>query len=138
VEIVFPVHLNPLVREPVNRLLSGRERIHLIEPVGYLDFVYLLMRSELVLSDSGGVQEEASTLGRPVLVLRETTERPEGLRSGNMLLVGTKREGIVAEATTLLRDAARRAAMSRPSEAFGDGRASARIAATLRAAFPGC
>ena len=132
VEIVYPVHLNPNVREPVRRLLGGEERIHLVEPVSYLPFVQLLTRCELVLTDSGGVQEEASTLGRPVLVLRDTTERQEGVRSGNMLVVGTARDAIVAAANRLLGDPACREAMSRPSSVFGDGTASARIARILR------
>jgi UDP-N-acetylglucosamine 2-epimerase (non-hydrolysing) len=131
-EIVYPVHLNPNVRGPVHRILGNSERVHLIEPVDYTTFVHLMTRSQLILTDSGGVQEEAPTLGKPVLVMRDTTERPEGVRAGNVLLVGTRAKTIVAEATRLLLDATHRAAMSRPSSVFGDGMASARIAAVLR------
>jgi len=132
VEIVYPVHLNPNVRRPVHQMLGKRDRVHLIDPVDYLTFVHLMTRSHFILTDSGGVQEEASTLGKPVLVMRDTTERPEGVRGGNMRLVGTKQPGIVAEAKLLLTDSAHRATMSRPSNAFGDGKASARIAEILR------
>jgi UDP-N-acetylglucosamine 2-epimerase (non-hydrolysing) len=133
VEIVYPVHLNPNVREPVQRMLAGRARVHLIEPVDYLSFVHLMTRAELILTDSGGVQEEAPSLGKPVLVMRDTTERPEGIDSGNVRLVGTQHEAIVTETSRLLRDAALRATMSRPSDVFGDGKASERIAAVLSA-----
>jgi UDP-N-acetylglucosamine 2-epimerase (non-hydrolysing) len=132
VEIVYPVHLNPNVREPVHRILGGQERIHLIDPVDYLTFVSLMTRSDFILTDSGGVQEEAPTLGKPVLVMRDTTERPEGVRAGNVRLVGTQREAIVAAASLLLRDRAEHATMSRPSAVFGDGTAAVRIAAILR------
>ncbi|HEX8253055.1 MAG TPA: UDP-N-acetylglucosamine 2-epimerase (non-hydrolyzing) [Thermoanaerobaculia bacterium] len=133
VEIVYPVHLNPNVRDPVHRILGECERIHLIDPVDYFGFVHLMTRSELILTDSGGVQEEAPTLGKPVLVMRDTTERPEAVESGNVRLVGTRRESIVAETSRLLRDAAHRESMSRPSDVFGDGKASERIAAILSA-----
>jgi UDP-N-acetylglucosamine 2-epimerase (non-hydrolysing) len=132
VEIVYPVHLNPNVSEPVHRILGGQERIHLIDPVDYLTFVALMTRSDFILTDSGGVQEEAPTLGKPVLVMRDTTERPEGVRAGNVRLVGTQREAIVAAASLLLRDRAEHAKMSRPSDVFGDGTAAVRIAAILR------
>lgn len=132
VEIVYPVHLNPNVQRPVRELLGRSERIHLLEPVDYLSFVHLMRRSDFILTDSGGVQEEASTLGKPVLILRDTTERPEGVRGGNMRVVGTERSAIVSEARLLLRDPAHRARMSMPSCAFGDGKASARIARILR------
>jgi len=132
VEVVYPVHLNPHVREPVHRILGDSERVHLIEPVDYTTFVHLMTRSQLILTDSGGVQEEAPTLGKPVLVMRDTTERPEGVQAGNVLLVGTASKTIVAETTRLLSDATHRASMSRPSNVFGDGLASARIAAVLR------
>jgi UDP-N-acetylglucosamine 2-epimerase (non-hydrolysing) len=134
VEIVYPVHLNPNVQEPVHRLLGGSERVHLIEPVDYLLFVHLMTRADFILTDSGGVQEEASTLGKPMLVLRDTTERPEAVSGGNARIVGTQSEAIVAAANLLLTDPAHHQAMSRPSTAFGDGTASARIAAVLRAA----
>ena len=136
-QIIYPLHLNPNVRRPVQRILGGSERIHLVEPVDYLSFVHLMTRSDFILTDSGGVQEEASTLGKPVLILRDTTERSEGVRGGNMRLVGTERHAIAAEAKLLLRDPAHRTRMSSPSGAFGDGKASARIARVLSdAAFP--
>jgi UDP-N-acetylglucosamine 2-epimerase (non-hydrolysing) len=131
VEIIYPVHLNPNVRQPVQRILGRSERIHLVEPVDYLSFVHLMTRSDFIMTDSGGVQEEASTLGKPVLILRDTTERPEGVRGGNMRLVGTERHAIVSEAKLLLRDPAHRAKMSQPTGVFGDGKASARIARVL-------
>jgi UDP-N-acetylglucosamine 2-epimerase (non-hydrolysing) len=132
IEIVYPVHLNPNVREPVHRILGHSARIHLMEPVDYPTFVHLMTRSAFLLTDSGGVQEEAATLGKPVLLLRDTTERPEGVRGGNMRIIGTKREAIVAETRRLLRDRTHYEAMSRPSNAFGDGTASAQIVAILR------
>lgn len=135
VEIVYPVHLNPNVRDPVQRLLGQRERVHLIDPVDYLAFVHLMTRSEFILTDSGGIQEEAPTLGKPVLVMRETTERPEGVRAGNVRIVGTGSERIVSEAGRLLRDRSVHEAMSRPSDVYGDGKAAARIAEILRAAL---
>jgi UDP-N-acetylglucosamine 2-epimerase (non-hydrolysing) len=137
VDIVYPVHLNPQVQEPVQRILGGSERVHLIDPIDYVSFVYLMTRSHFILTDSGGVQEEAPTLGKPVLVMREITERPEAVRDGNARIVGTDRDAIVAEANRLLRDDEHHARMSRPSDAFGDGRAAARIRAVLTgAAFP--
>jgi UDP-N-acetylglucosamine 2-epimerase (non-hydrolysing) len=135
VEIVYPVHLNPNVQEPVHRILGETARVHLIDPVDYLTFVHLMTRCELILTDSGGVQEEASALGKPVLVMRDTTERPEAVRSGNVRLIGTQRDAIVSEAGLLLRDEEHRARMSRPSDAFGDGRAAPRIAEILRLAL---
>lgn len=132
VEIVYPVHLNPQVQEPVQRILGGHPRVHLIDPVDYRTFVYLMTRSHFILTDSGGVQEEAPTLGKPVLVMRDTTERPEAVQAGNALLVGTQRDTIVAAANRLLRDAAHHASMSRPSTVFGDGHAAERIAEILR------
>ena len=132
VEIVYPVHLNPNVREPVHRILGNHDRIRLIDPVGYLEFVRIMTRAHFILTDSGGIQEEAPFLGKPVLVMRDTTERPEGVASGNVLLVGTSRERIVAEATRLLRDAAHHARMSIPSDVYGDGFAARRIADVLR------
>jgi UDP-N-acetylglucosamine 2-epimerase (non-hydrolysing) len=133
VEIVYPVHLNPNVRRPVHRILGKSARIHLMEPVDYATFVHLMTRSDFILTDSGGVQEEAATLGKPVLLLRDTTERPEGVRGGNMRIIGTKRDAIVSETRRLLRDPAHYQTMSRPSNAFGDGTASAQIAEILRA-----
>ncbi len=128
---VYPVHLNPNVREPVNRILRGHPRIHLIEPVPYPVFVWLMDRAEIVLTDSGGVQEEAPSLGKPVLVMRETTERPEGIEAGNAMLVGVQRERITAELTNLLRSPEARAAMAQARNPYGDGLAAPRIVATL-------
>jgi UDP-N-acetylglucosamine 2-epimerase (non-hydrolysing) len=129
VELLYPVHLNPNVQEPVRRILGkDAERVHLIEPVDYLPFVYLMGRSEIIITDSGGVQEEAPSLGKPVLVMRDTTERPEAVAAGTVRLVGAKEEAIVAEANRLLRDAAAYQVMSRAHNPYGDGRAAARIA----------
>ena len=128
---VYPVHLNPNVREPVNRILRGHSRIHLIEPVPYPVFVWLMDRAEIVLTDSGGVQEEAPSLGKPVLVMRETTERPEGIEAGNAMLVGVQRERIAAELTNLLRHLEARASMAQARNPYGDGLAAPRIVATL-------
>jgi UDP-N-acetylglucosamine 2-epimerase (non-hydrolysing) len=127
VEILYPVHLNPNVREPVNRLLTGITNIHLIEPVEYLPFVYLMNRSYLILTDSGGIQEEAPSLGKPVLVMRDTTERPEAVSAGTVKLVGTKTEVIIAEIARLLSDAKAYSNMSIANNPYGDGKACARI-----------
>jgi UDP-N-acetylglucosamine 2-epimerase (non-hydrolysing) len=127
VEILYPVHLNPNVREPVNRLLTGITNIHLIEPVEYLPFVYLMNRSYLILTDSGGIQEEAPSLGKPVLVMRDTTERPEAVSAGTVKLVGTKTEVIMAEIARLLSDAKAYSNMSIANNPYGDGKACARI-----------
>jgi len=132
IEIVYPVHLNPKVQEPVRRILGAHDRVHLIEPVDYASFVALMRRSTLILSDSGGVQEEAPSLGKAVLLMRETTERPEAIQAGNVRLVGTNRETIVAEASALLRDPQRLAAMAQVRHPFGDGHAAKRIADVLR------
>jgi len=134
VEIVYPVHLNPNVREPVHRILGSAERVHLVDPVDYVTFVYLMKRSRFILTDSGGVQEEAPFLRKPVLVMRETTERPEAIAAGVGRLVGTATDTIVSEATRLLRDDAFYAAMSTGASPFGDGRASARIVDALLSA----
>jgi UDP-N-acetylglucosamine 2-epimerase (non-hydrolysing) len=122
-QVVYPVHRNPNVREPVHRILGNHPRIRLIEPQGYLPFVYLMNASYLILTDSGGVQEEAPSLGKPVLVMRETTERPEAVAAGTVRLVGTDSARIVAEATRLLDDPQAYAAMSRAHNPYGDGRA---------------
>ena len=128
-EILYPVHLNPNVQEPVRRLLGGatRKNVHLIEPVDYLPFVYLMNRAYLIITDSGGVQEEAPSLGKPVLVMRETTERPEAVAAGTVRLVGTDRERIVAEAGRLLDSPQEYQLMSRAHNPYGDGQAAARI-----------
>ncbi|TWH28759.1 UDP-N-acetylglucosamine 2-epimerase (non-hydrolysing) [Aminobacter sp. J15] len=127
VEILYPVHLNPHVREPVNRLLAGVERIHLIEPVNYLPFVWLMNRAHLILTDSGGIQEEAPSLGKPVLVMRETTERPEAVDAGTVRLVGTDVDRIVGETGELLRDREAYGRMSAAHNPYGDGKACERI-----------
>jgi UDP-N-acetylglucosamine 2-epimerase (non-hydrolysing) len=127
VQIVYPVHLNPNVQEPVRRILSGVADVHLIEPQDYLPFVYLIDRSTFLITDSGGVQEEAPSLGKPVLVMRDTTERPEAVEAGTVKLVGTDPITIVREANRLLDDAAAFDAMARAHNPYGDGRAAVRI-----------
>ena len=131
VHLVYPVHLNPRVQEPVYRLLEGVPNITLLPPLDYLPLVHLLKRSVLVLTDSGGLQEEAPGLGVPVLVLREVTERPEGVRAGTVKLVGTDTARIVAEASRLLDDPKAHAAMAQAVNPYGDGRAAERIVAAL-------
>lgn len=135
IQVVYPVHLNPNVQDPVQRLLSGVPGVHLIEPQDYLPFVYLMTRSHLILTDSGGIQEEAPSLGKPVLVLRETTERPEAVEAGTVRLVGTDRAAIVTEASRLLDDPAAHAAMAMAHNPYGDGQAAARIASLVRDAL---
>lgn len=127
VELVYPVHLNPNVREPVFRLLAGHPRIHLLEPVAYQELVYLLKHCTLVLTDSGGIQEEAPVLGKPVLVMRRETERPEGIAAGTARLVGTDGDTIVRETERLLHDPAAYQAMAMAVSPYGDGHAAARI-----------
>jgi UDP-N-acetylglucosamine 2-epimerase (non-hydrolysing) len=124
---IYPVHLNPNVREPVQQILGHHERIHLIEPLDYATFVWLMDRSTIVLTDSGGVQEEAPSLGKPVLVMRETTERPEGIASGNARLVGIEQKRIVAELMLLFLKPQERQKMTRASNPYGDGHAARRI-----------
>jgi UDP-N-acetylglucosamine 2-epimerase (non-hydrolysing) len=131
IQILYPVHLNPNVREPVFRILGGIVNILLIEPVEYLPFVHLMDRSSLIITDSGGVQEEAPSLGKPVLVMRAVTERPEAVEAGTVRLVGTDRARIVAEASRLLTDPAAHERMSRAVNPYGDGHASERIIAAL-------
>jgi UDP-N-acetylglucosamine 2-epimerase (non-hydrolysing) len=128
VGIVFPIHPNPNVRAAIADALPRSDAIALIEPLDYPEFVRLLDRSTLVLTDSGGVQEEAPTFGKPVLVMRETTERPEGIAAGTAKLVGTDPATIVLETTRLLDDRSAYDAMSRAHSPFGDGHAAARIA----------
>jgi UDP-N-acetylglucosamine 2-epimerase (non-hydrolysing) len=130
VEILYPVHLNPNVQQPVQRILgtSGLRNIHLIEPVDYLPFVYLMHRSYLIITDSGGVQEEAPSLGKPVLVMRDTTERPEAVNAGTVKLVGTRRESIVGAAQTLLDEQDVYQRMGMAHNPYGDGKAAQRIA----------
>ena len=131
VEIVYPVHLNPSVQEPVNRLLTDIPNIHLIKPQDYLPFVHLMDRAHIVLTDSGGVQEEAPSLGKPVLVMRDTTERPEAVSAGTVRLVGTDTDLIVAEVERLLTDEDQYARMSFAHNPYGDGAACSRIVERL-------
>jgi UDP-N-acetylglucosamine 2-epimerase (non-hydrolysing) len=127
VQIIYPVHLNPHVQEPVNRLLSGIDNIHLIEPQDYLPFVYLMSVAQIILTDSGGVQEEAPSLGKPVLVMRDTTERPEAVAAGTVKLVGANEQRIVENITLLLDDKQAYQKMSFAHNPYGDGKASQRI-----------
>lgn len=133
IDILYPVHLNPNVQEPVRRILGNGDHanIHLIEPVDYLPFVYLMSRSYLIITDSGGVQEEAPSLGKPVLVMRETTERPEAVAAGTVKLVGTDRKKIVEEAALLLDSPTAYESMSLAHNPYGDGMAAERIARKL-------
>lgn len=126
-QIVYPVHLNPNVQEPVQRLLQSVDNIHLIAPQDYLPFVYLMTRACLILTDSGGIQEEAPSLGKPVLVMRDTTERPEAVKAGTVKLVGTDVDKIVSEVDRLLSDEAHYTAMSEAHNPYGDGQACQRI-----------
>lgn len=131
VQFVYPVHLNPNVRQPVGDILSAVNNVSLIEPLDYFWLVQLMKRSTLILTDSGGIQEEAPSLGIPVLVMRDTTERPEGIEAGVVQLVGTDRQRIVSEARRLLTDSAAHAAMALPANPYGDGHAAARVVAAL-------
>ena len=133
VDFVYPVHLNPNVQDPVRRLLSGLPNVHLIEPLDYLPFVFLMTRSRLILTDSGGIQEEAPSLGKPVLVMRDTTERPEAVAAGTVRLVGTDSDKIVADVAMLLDDEKAYREMSFAHNPYGDGQASARIIEALLA-----
>jgi UDP-N-acetylglucosamine 2-epimerase (non-hydrolysing) len=133
VEVIFPVHLNPAVRPTVEKSLAGTPRVHLMAPLDYVTFLKLLQASTLVLTDSGGVQEEAPAFGRPVLVLRDTTERPEAIEAGLAKRVGTTRFDIVAAASALLDDSDAYSRMARTASPFGDGRAASRIADRLLA-----
>lgn len=132
IEIVYPVHLNPQVRETVHRLLSGQSRIHLFEPVTYPQLIWLMSKAYFVLTDSGGIQEEAPSLGKPVLVLREVTERTEGITAGTAKLVGTDRKTIVANVEMLLNDTTAYKAMAQAINPYGDGLASQRICTLLQ------
>ena len=132
---IYPVHLNPNVQAPVKETLSDLDNVHLWEPLDYLPFVMLMRQATLVLTDSGGVQEEAPSFGVPVLVMREVTERQEGVEAGVVRLVGTDRDKIVSEAATILDDADLRAAWAKVPNPYGDGTAAARIAAILATEF---
>jgi UDP-N-acetylglucosamine 2-epimerase (non-hydrolysing) len=129
VQVLYPVHLNPNVRQPVSDILAARglANVHLIDPVDYLPFVYLMDRAHIIVTDSGGIQEEAPSLGKPVLVMRDTTERPEAVDAGTVKLVGTSREKIVSEARRLLTDDHAYTVMSRAHNPYGDGKAVERI-----------
>ena len=131
VEIVYPVHLNPNVQEPVNRILKDVTRITLLPPLDYLPLAHLMKHDSLILTDSGGIQEEAPTFGIPVLVMRETTERPEGVEAGILKLVGTETDRITKEANRLLDDASAYAQMARAANPYGDGHAAERIVEAL-------
>jgi UDP-N-acetylglucosamine 2-epimerase len=131
VQLVYPVHLNPNVRTPVNAILSDQPNVHLIDPQDYLPFVYLMSKAYLIITDSGGIQEEAPALGKPVLVTRETTERPEAVRAGTARLVGTDTDRIVSEVRGLLDDRSQYVAMAHANNPYGDGHASERIVDAL-------
>ena len=131
-DIVYPVHLNPNVQKPVYELLSGLSNVYLISPLDYLPFIYAMQHSTLLLTDSGGVQEEAPSLGKPVLVMRDTTERPEAVEAGTVELVGTDAEAIVSNVTALLQDKEMYKRMSETHNPYGDGQACERIIAALR------
>ena len=131
IKVIYPIHMNPAVRELARQELSGQDRIHLIEPLDVLDFHNFMARCRLILTDSGGIQEEAPSLGKPVLVMRDTTERPEGVAAGTLKLVGTDEETIYRSFRLLLEDEAAYAAMSEASNPYGDGFASRRIADIL-------
>ncbi|MDD3137598.1 MAG: UDP-N-acetylglucosamine 2-epimerase (non-hydrolyzing) [Lachnospiraceae bacterium] len=128
VKAIYPIHMNPVVREAADKILGGDERIHIIEPLDVLDFHNFLSRSYLILTDSGGIQEEAPSLGKPVLVMRDTTERPEGIAAGTLKLVGTDEETIYRNFKLLLEDSGEYEKMSKASNPYGDGKACERIA----------
>lgn len=132
VEIIYPVHMNPNVQEPVQKILKGKKNIHLVDPLEYAPFVYLMNRSYLILTDSGGIQEEAPSLGKPVLVMRDTTERPEALDVGVIKLVGTNEDRIYNEVSLLLDNELEYMKMQTSSNPYGDGKAAQKIADILR------
>lgn len=131
VQVVYPVHLNPNIQKPVNDSLQGHNNITLLPPVDYLQFVYLMKKATLILTDSGGIQEEAPSLGKPVLVMRDTTERPEALEAGTVRLVGTDTQKIFAEVNLLLKQDSAYQKMTQAANPFGDGAASERIVSKL-------
>jgi len=133
--IVYPVHLNPNVRKPVERLLSGLRNVHLVAPLDYEPFVWLMSKSYLIVTDSGGVQEEAPSLGKPVLVIRDTTERPEGVEAGTVKVIGTIREHIVDNISHLLDNKKEYDVMARASNPYGDGEAAKRIVDVISSRF---
>ena len=131
VKAIYPIHMNPVVRKAADEELAGCDRIHIIEPLEVLDFHNFLARSFLILTDSGGIQEEAPSLGKPVLVMRDTTERPEGIKAGTLKLVGTDEQVIYENFKLLLEDQTAYEAMSKASNPYGDGLACKRIADIL-------
>lgn len=131
-KIVYPVHLNPKVQEPVNRILKDVDNIILIAPLAYQDFIWMMNRSKIIITDSGGVQEEAPSLGKPVLVMRDTTERPEAVEAGTVILVGTDKDRIVAEALKLIDNKERFDQMSQLHNPYGDGNACKHIVNTIK------
>ncbi len=133
--LVYPVHLNPKVREPVYEILGGLPNVHLIEPVNYLPFVWLMSRAWIILTDSGGIQEEAPSLGKPVLVMRETTERPEGIRAGTSILVGRQKDTIIRAVDEFITDSERYQRVAGLANPYGDGNAAGRIIEALVQAF---
>lgn len=135
VQFIYPVHLNPNVQEPVNRYLQNIDNIYLIEPLDYLPFVYLMNQSHLILTDSGGIQEEAPSLGKPVLVMRDTTERPEAVAAGTVRLIGTNKSDIINNVESLLINDIEYNKMSRAHNPYGDGKASTRITNHIREHF---
>ncbi|AXI01134.1 UDP-N-acetylglucosamine 2-epimerase (non-hydrolyzing) [Sporosarcina sp. PTS2304] len=136
IQVIYPVHMNPAVREVADELLGDNERVHLIEPLEVLDFHNFAARSHIILTDSGGIQEEAPSLGKPVIVLRDTTERPEGIESGTLRLAGTEEETIFRLTDTLLSDPAEYEKMSKAHNPYGDGHASERIVESLLKHLP--
>ena len=135
VQIVYPVHLNPNVREPVSRILGDIKNVHLIEPQDYLPFVYLMKRAALILTDSGGIQEEAPSLGKPVLVMRDNTERPEAVKAGTVKLVGTNTLALVENVTALLDSSELYQRMAEAINPYGDGQAARRVVSILQKYF---
>ena len=131
VKVIYPIHMNPVVRKAAKEIFEGEDRVHIIEPLDVLDFHNFLANSYLILTDSGGIQEEAPSLGKPVLVMRDTTERPEGIKAGTLKLVGTKEENIYNEFEKLLTDKNEYEKMSKASNPYGDGYACKRIADIL-------
>lgn len=131
VKAIYPIHMNPVVREAANDILGDEERMHIIEPLGVVDFHNFMDRSFLILTDSGGIQEEAPSLGKPVLVMRDTTERPECIAAGTLRLVGTDEQEIYKSFSLLLNDSKVYASMSNAFNPYGDGRACERIADIL-------
>lgn len=127
IQIVYPVHLNPKVQEPINRILGKVENIHLIEPLAYQNFIWLMNRAKIIITDSGGIQEEAPSLGKPVLVMRSVTERPEAVLAGTVILVGTNSDKIVGETMKLLENPDKFHEMSKKHNPYGDGKAAQRI-----------